>query len=295
METEAAATLTGGRAAVVRVGFDASTETVSQWHVTLFTRTDQTPDPAATFAAAGRLKPAGMLLHHVVTPERSTHECPPEDPRTRQIAQAVERASAARSNATAARTDERTPATVVDRAERGARELTAAAKLLVEAAIVDGLLPRSGFLLVPPMIIKATMLDDWLLYRLAFAIRASLDPQPPAEALAWRPSGVAVCTSCTAVFIPRRRSVAVRCSLCSKREAVPFVVGQRPILPGERQSVRVPRLMGSVITGWKTTTLGLCVSCGGPFMGRRDAKSCQDCSNRLRQRRHRAARGQRGD
>lgn len=290
MAEDAARTLTGDATAIVRVGFDASTESVSEWHVSLFTRTLQTPDPAATFAAALRWKPIGMILHHVITSGGSMHERAPRDPRPNEIARAVAHARSALTAARTAKADDRTPATSVDRAELRAAARMSEARRLVEQAITDGLLARRGFLLVPPMIVKPDMLDDCRLYMFALAVRAQLDRRPLAEAWSWRPRGVAVCRSCMIVFLPRRRSVAERCRLCSKREAFPEVIGQRSLADGERQTVRVADLAGNVIVAWKTTTVGLCPGCGTPFMGRRDATSCGTCSNRLRQRRHRERR-----
>lgn len=290
MESDASKTLTGGTSAIVRVGFDASTESPSDWHVSLFTAAGHTPDPAATFAAALRWKPAGMILHHVVAAGACRHERAPVDPRPDKIARVVARARAALETADRARADERAPATSVDRSERQAAARTSEARSLVEKAILDGLLTRRGFLLVPPMVVNPETLDDCRLYLFALAVRAQLDPGSSAEPWAWQPRGVAVCCSCTTVFVPRRRSVAARCPLCSKRPAVPQVIGQRSLSEGERQTVRVPDLVGSMIVGWKTATVGLCPVCSAPFMGRRDATTCGACANRARQRRHRAKR-----
>lgn len=287
MEDEASGTLTGAATAVVRVGFDASAECAADWHVTLFTRTRQTPDPPATFAAALRWKPIGMILHHVVTDGESLHERAPHDPRPGEIVQAVEQARSAVEAAWSAKTDGRVPTMAMDRLERLAAVRMSEGRALVEAAIVDGLLARQGFLLVPPMIVRPHMLDDYRLYLFALAVRAGLDVAPRAEACAWRPSGVAVCAACTTVFV-RRRPVATHCRLCSKRPAIAEVIGQRPLSDGQRQTVRVPDRVGNMIVGWKTTTVGLCPICGAPFSGRRDATTCPQCSNRERQRRYRA-------
>jgi hypothetical protein len=88
-------------------------------------------------------------------------------------------------------------------------------------------------------------------------------------------------------IVPRRRATGEFCRLCQKRPAEPFVVGQRPLGPDTRQTVRAPKLAGNMILGWRTVTIGLCLGCGAPFIGRRDATACPDCANRSRQRRHR--------
>lgn len=43
----------------------------SPYRVTVVTRTSETPDPAATFAAARTQKPAGLILTHVITDVRT--------------------------------------------------------------------------------------------------------------------------------------------------------------------------------------------------------------------------------
>jgi hypothetical protein len=288
MEAAVARTLTNGGRATVRVGFNPRTGMPADAHVALFTRTRETPDPAAAIAAAVEYKPAGMVLHQVITPEVSAHEHAPQDPRPRDVARAVVAATRTVRDVRRAREDPRVPATTLDRLEQRARAATSHARAEVERAITDGLLLRRGFLLVPTMIVKAEMLDSWVSYVAALGTRAAFASGSMSESLTWRPSGIAVCRSCTAVFTPRRRSSSEYCSLCSKRPAARTVVGQMPFAKGRSQTVRVPRLAGHTIIGWKTTTIGVCTECGNPFHGRRDAIVCRTCSNRVRQRRHRS-------
>ena len=137
------------------------------------------------------------------------------------------------------------------------------------------------------------MLLDWRVYEYTLALRARLEARCGGESGGWQPQGVRVCEACTIVFSTQRAD-ARHCPLCRFRPAVPHVLGERPWTRGERQTVRAPRLMGSVITGWRSITLGVCDACGEPFMGRSDARACGSCSNAPRQRRHRAARRVRG-
>ncbi|MDP9135086.1 MAG: hypothetical protein M3N56_09710 [Actinomycetota bacterium] len=288
MARAARATLIGDASAVVRVGFDGAKKSLADWHVTLFTRTPDTPDPDATVEATRRFKPAGMVLHHVLTGKPSPWEQPTPDPRPRMIVDALRRAGRAREAMRRAEADHRVPATTVDRSRSSAQTLANAARVVVEEAITDGLKARSGFLLIPPMIIKPEMLEDWAIYQDMLATHAALSSYVEPAPQTWRPIGVAVCASCTLVFIPRRRSTAEYCPLCSKRKAEPNVIGQAPLGTRQRQAVRVPNLAGSMITGWKKATIAICGACGQPFAGRRDAKACPACANRARQHRHRA-------
>jgi hypothetical protein len=235
------------------------------------------------------LKPAGMILHHIVTDEPHEHELTPANPRATLVANAVATATHSTKRFRGALEDERVPPHADERLRSMAGAAQSRALDLIETAIADGLLLRRHFLLVPPMIIKREMLEDADLYFAAMGTRAAFANQPVAAAVNWQPPGVAVCAACTLVFEPRRRG-AVYCDLCRKhkRPASREVVGQRPLTRGQTQTVRVADRVGNVIVGWKTATIGLCAECGGPFHGRRDAKVCQKCSNKVRQRRHRA-------
>ena len=289
MEDDAAATLLAGERAVVRVGFNGALRTPAEWHVTLFTPRRATPCSADTVAAASRMKPAGTVLHHVMTDAPTGEELTPADPLGVQIVVAVAAAGAAAHAARAASADLRTPRTVADRAAWRATERAADARSLVEAGVVAGLRARWGFPLVPAAVVKPAMLLDWRVYEFALALRARLEVRRSGEPSGWQPHGVRVCEACTIVFSTQRAD-ARHCHLCRCRPAVPHVLGERPWTRGERQTVRAPQLVGSVITGWRSITLGVCDACGEPFMGRSDARSCRSCSNALRQRRHRAAR-----
>ncbi len=58
-------TLTGERRIVFRERFNPNTDGDAPYHLTVVTRTDETPAPAATRAAALTQKPAGLILHMV--------------------------------------------------------------------------------------------------------------------------------------------------------------------------------------------------------------------------------------
>ncbi|HWT95387.1 MAG TPA: hypothetical protein VN238_20490 [Solirubrobacteraceae bacterium] len=283
-------TLTGTRRAVVRVGFNGTTGTDAQWHITLFTLRNETPDPGHTRAVAEPLTPLGMLLHHVVTSRPSRREQLPEDPRPAAAADLLTHAFAARKKLARAQTDQRVTARTLDRLHRSTRALADEATSAAERAIDDGLRAREGMFLVPTMVMEPAMLTDWIDWHAVRLYRAAAAGIAFDHAFVWRPRGIAVCQSCTTVFVPRRRESATYCRLCSKRPAEPFVLGQRPIGPGQSQTVRVPELAGSMVVGWKTTTVGLCSACGKPYHGRRDATTCSACANRARQQRHRERR-----
>jgi hypothetical protein len=273
----------------VGVGWDATTDSTGDWHATLFTRNDETPDPEQTMAAAREYQPAGVLLHHVITDEPHPDAVASPEPRPRELAVLIVEALVARRKLAVVEDDHRAPAAALQRARRASEALADHARAEVEQAITDGLRARNGFPLVPPMVVKPQMMSDWVRYNLALELCTALAP-PAGDPVPWRPHGIAVCRACTTVFVPRRRSTGEFCGLCRKRPAEPFVVGQRSLQPGTRQTVRAPKLAGTLILGWTTTTIGLCPDCRTPFTARRDATACPDCANRARQRRHRQSR-----
>lgn len=60
------ATLTGSQTLIVRERYDPSTPSSDKpYHLTLITRTSETPSSSATLAAATTQKPAGIVLHVV--------------------------------------------------------------------------------------------------------------------------------------------------------------------------------------------------------------------------------------
>src|SRR4051812_11459577 len=67
MQRDAAGHLTGTRYAVIRAGWDGDARREADYHATLFTLTSETQDAAAARAATTAHKPAGVVLHHVVT------------------------------------------------------------------------------------------------------------------------------------------------------------------------------------------------------------------------------------
>lgn len=293
MERAVAKTLVGSAYAVVRVGWDSSVDGPDEWHATFFTLTDETPDRDQAMAAAAEFKPAGVVLHHVVTDTPHPDAAAPCDPRPAELASLVDRAlSGRRALADRERASWFAPATL-ERLRRTSDETVERARSAVERAITDGLRARWGFPLIPPAIVKPEMMGDWILYRLTLTLREKLASFCSGSS-AWWPRGIGVCRACTMVFAPRRRSFGEFCHLCCKRPAEPFVVGQRTLEPGTRQTVRTPKLAGTMILGWTTTTIGLCPECETPFMGRRDATACPGCANRVRQRRHRRSRGNAG-
>ena len=266
----------------------------AEWHATLFTLANETLDPERAIAAAREYKLAGVLLHHVITDEPHSDAVVPPDPRPLELALLVDKAFRARRAYAAFKDDQRSSAAALGRKRRMFEALVDRARADVEQAITDGLRARDGFLLVPPMIVKPEMMSDWVVYNLALVLHRGLVPAA-GDPVVWRPEGVSVCRACTMVFVPRRRQTGDFCRLCRKRPAEPFVAAGRPLEPGTRQTVRVPRLAGTMILGWKTTTIGLCPDCGAPFTGRRDATACSDCANRARQRRHRRSRARADD
>lgn len=286
MEARAAATLTGTRTAAVRVGWDGGTRTPREWHATLFTLTDETPEPGRTRTAAETMKPAGMLLHHVVSVGARADATTPNNTQILEITDALRNARAAVRRAAIAASDSRTPLKSRQRLSKSAAGRVAGALKEIEQAITSGLRERCGLLLIPPMIAKPVMLADWLSYQALLDLRARLDP---GRAGTWRPEGIAVCRGCTTVFVPRRRRTAEFCRLCSKRPATCEVLGQRSLMSDETRTVRAPKLTGNLIVGWKSATVSMCPECGQPFIGRKDSTTCQTCAPRVRQRRRRGA------
>lgn len=80
METHAAKTLTGSKFAVVRVGWNGTRRTAEDWHMTLFTRREETPSPEKTVAALRDVQPAGFVLHHAMTVRPSSLAATPPHP-----------------------------------------------------------------------------------------------------------------------------------------------------------------------------------------------------------------------
>jgi hypothetical protein len=125
--------------------------------------------------------------------------------------------------------------------------------------------------------------------RVLNALRADLAPAA-GDVVPWRPVGIAVCQACTTVFAPPRRSTAEHCDLCNKTPAVPLVLGQSPLRPERERRVRTPLLLGHVIRGWRTATVGSCPDCSEPFVAGVMRSLAPRGPNRARQRRHRERR-----
>ena len=291
MESRAAATLSGTRFSVVRVGWDGSRRVAAEWHVTLFTLTTETESPEQTIAAVRDTKPAGMVLHHVMTKRPSRLAATPPDPRAALLTAEIIAAMKARHRFVEATEDPRAVPSVIAARRRAVATRLGHARTAAAEAITDGLLKRVGFPLRPLALIKPSMLEDWILYELALGLRSQLALEH--ESIPWRPEGVAVCESCALVFRPRRRRTAALCDFCQGRDVEPQVFGERPFVRGELQTFRVPKLHGNLLVGWKTASVGLCTECGEVFVAqRRDAEACTACTNRLRQRRFRARRSE---
>jgi len=291
MESRAAATLSGTKFSVVRVGWDGSRRVAAAWHVTLFTLTSQTESPERTIAAVRDTKPAGMVLHHVMTKRPSRLAATPSDPRAALLTTEIIAAMKARRRFVQASEDLRAVPSVIAAMRRVVTTQLRRARTATEQAITDGLIKRAGFPLRPLAVIKPSMLEDWILYQLAVGLRSQLALEP--EPIPWRPDGVAVCESCALIFRPRRRRTAALCDFCQGRDVEHQVFGERPFVPGELQTFRAPKLNGNLLVGWKTASMGLCVECGEVFVAqRRDAEACPACTNKLRQRRFRARRSE---
>jgi hypothetical protein len=286
MEARAAATLSGSKFSVVRVGWDGRRRTAAEWHVTLFTVTSRTEVPAKTVAAIEDIKPAGMVFHHVMTKRPSRLASTPPDPRAAPLTEQILAAMKARRRFQEVSRDPRAVRSVVAARRRTVAAELSAARAAVEDAIRQGLIMRIGFPVRPLAVVKPSMLEHWILYRFVLQVRLQLLLEP--EHVPWRPEGVAVCESCAFVFRPRRRRTAAFCDLCKRGDVMPQVLGDRPFKSGELHTFRAPKLNGNMIVGWKAASMGLCVECGKVFVSkRRDAEACPDCTNKLRQRRFR--------
>lgn len=284
MERDAAEHLTGSKYSVVRVGWHGSKRRQAEWHITLFTLADETPNPAMALAATREHTPAGMLVHHVVTAAPSPDAPTPTTPRAGRLAAQIDEALRERQRLDQIAADPRTPPDELVRRHQATASHLDTVRDDAESAIAAGLNARFGFLLVPPMVIKPEALLQQLLYDAVRQLRDRLDLSP--TGIPWRPTGVAVCSACGVVFRPKRVT-ADYCPDCRDHPPPEHVLGQRPWVPGATQTVRAPKLTGSLIRGWKTVTTGICPGCGQPFIGRKDATACKECSPRLRQRRRR--------
>jgi len=201
VERAAAGTLIGSQSARIRVCWNATTGAPAEWHATLFTLAAETPDPERTVRATGEYKPAGVLLHHVITDEPHPEAAAPPDPRPADIAARVGEAFAARRALAALDGDPRSPATALVHARSEREVRVAPARVAVEQAINDGLRARAGFLLVPPMIVKREMMGDWIAYQLLLALRRALAP-PDGDREASPSAGRAAPCSCRAAARP---------------------------------------------------------------------------------------------
>lgn len=291
MESRTATTLSGTKFSVVRVGWDGSRRVAAEWHVTLFTLTTETESPERTIAAVRDIKPAGIVLHHVMTKRPSRLAATPPDPSAALLTAEIIAAMKARLRFVEASEDPRAVPSVIAARRRAVTTQLGRARTATAEAITDGLLKRVGFPLRPLAVIKPSMLEDWILYQLTLGLRSQLALEP--ESISWRPEGVAVCESCALVFRPRKRRTAALCDFCQGRDVEPNVFGERPFVPGELQTFRAPKLRGNLLVGWKTASMGLCVECGEVFVAqRRDAEACAACTNKLRQRRFRERRSE---
>lgn len=97
MEADAKRTLSGTKSAVVRLGWNGTLGAAQEWHVTLFTLNSETGDRAATLAAVQQHKPAGAVLHHVVTERPSADAAAEVDERAAPLAHSVDGAGGARA------------------------------------------------------------------------------------------------------------------------------------------------------------------------------------------------------
>ena len=289
MESEAATTLTRSKFAVVRVGWNGSQRVAQDWHMTLFTLKGETPSPEKTVEALRDVRPAGLVLHHVMTVRPSSLAATPPHPLAAPLTAEILAAMKARQRFREVISDPRAAPAAVAKLRASVGSQLEAVRVRTEDAITDGLLRREHFPLKPVAVIQPSILEGLLTYAFLLDLRRQLmlDPEP----IAWRPDGVAVCDSCGIVFRPRRRRTAARCHLCQGRDLPGEVFGLKALVPGELQTFRAPKLLGNMIVGWKTASMGICSECGKPFVAqRRDAEACPSCTNKLRQRRHRARR-----
>ena len=289
METHAAKTLTGSKSAVVRVGWNGTQGVAQDWHMTLFTRKAETPSPTETVESLRDVRPAGMVLHHVMTVRPSTLAATPPHPLAAPLTAEILAAMRARQRLCEVSSDPRAAPAAVAKLRASVESQLDAARARTEEAITEGLLRREHFPLKPVAVIQPSMLEGVLTYALLLDLRRQLMLEP--EPIAWRPDGVAVCDACGIVFRPRRRRTAALCQLCHGRDLPSQVFGLKPLVLGELQTFRAPKLLGNMIVGWKTASMGICSECREPFVAqRRDAEACPSCTNKLRQRRHRARR-----
>lgn len=276
----ATATLEGEHTAIVRQQFHPATGINDPYRFTLFTRPAETPDPAATLAAALRFKPAGVLLDHVVSTVRTPAERRPANRAAERLAKVVHEAGEAIGACMQAHRDGHAPASIKSKADEERARRTADARWQVEAAIETGLRARLGFFLLPPAILTAEALHDLMAWRFVWAARCFLFSGLPSVSIpldqrTWHPEGLSVCRGCTLVFAPKRRSTADYCSMCEKRPAAPPLGSPRGGTPDGRQTVRLPNIQGGMIRGWRTATIGVCSECGESFIARRaDAVTC---------------------
>jgi predicted RNA-binding Zn-ribbon protein involved in translation (DUF1610 family) len=289
MESQAATTLTGSKFAVVRVGWNGTRRVAQGWHMTLFTLKGETPSPEKTVEAMRDVRPAGMVLHHVMTARLSTLAATPPHPLAAELTAEIIAAMKARKRFREVSSDPRAAPAAVAKLRISVQAQLDAARARTEEAITEGLLRHEHFPLKPVAVIQPSMLEGLVTYTFLLNLRRQLMLEP--EPIAWQPEGVAVCDSCGIVFRPRRRRTAAQCHLCQGRDLPGQVFGLKPLVPGELQTFRAPKLLGKIIVGWKTASMGVCSECGKPFIAqRRDAEACPDCTNKLRQRRHRARR-----
>lgn len=167
----------------------------------------------------------------------------------------------------------------------------------IDWAIADGLRRRVDHYLIPPAgALTDTMLDDFVLFQFMLAFVPAVGRDTPGE---W-PKDVALCGGCSLVFRPNGRDL---CDVCrgAKRRPVPTVLGLGHGAlnkPGDRVTVREPKLgriaHRLVVTGWSTTTVGLCVECCEPFTGDRRSEACPSCRNARKQRAYRARQARSG-
>lgn len=287
METHAAKTLTGSKFAVVRVDWNGRRRTAEDWHMTLFTRREETPSPEKTVAALRDMRPAGLVLHHVMTVRPSSLAATPPHPLAAPLNAEILAAMKARQRFREVSSDPRAAPTAIAKLRASVEAQLDAARAKTEEAITEGLLRREHFPLTPVAVIQPSMLEGALIYAFLLDLRRQLQLAP--ESIAWRAEGVAVCDSCGMVFRPRRQRTAALCNLCQGRDLPGQVFSLRPLVHGELQTFRAPKLLGNVIVGWKTASMGICSECGKLFVvQRRDAEACPSCTNKLRQRRHRA-------
>jgi hypothetical protein len=290
METRAASTLSGSKFAKVRVGWNGSSRTPADWHVTLFTRTRETLSPDRTAAAIADIKPAGFVFHHVMTVRSSRCAATPPDPTAAPLTQQIQAAMLAAKRYRDLANDSLVQPLLLEAVRQSTVAQLDDARAATEAAITAGLVKRTNFTLRPLAVIKSSMLQDRILYQLLLHLRLQLMLER--EPVPWRPEGVAVCETCAMVFKPRRRRTAALCDFCQGGGVEPQVFGEKPLAPGQLQTFRAPRTDGNLLLGWKTASMGFCDECGEVFVAqRRDARACERCSPKLRQRRlrHRRA------